>query len=401
MKKTYSLLPFQEEFIASESKFTALRGGLGAGKSFALCLWVIYRAVNYKGSKGVLCANSYSQLQRATLTTLFGLLDDIGIHYKYNKLEQMVYLENGSSIKAQSLEAYDDLRGAEYSYGAVDEAAYSSQAAWNVLAGRIRKKGYGPLQVKAATTPNGFNFFWDIFVGSATSYHREIYADPRLNFHLPEGYLESLESSYDPLTYRQEVLGEYVASTTGRKYYAFDRTKHVREFDHTGLVSAGIPANAGNDFNVSPITSACGWLLNGTYHVSHEIFRHKSNTFELAEQLKLLPIDVRTCYPDASGNQRRTSAPRTDHQILRDAGFIVKSLRRNPAIKDRINTVNWLFSQDRIIIHPRCEQLIKDLEAATWDNKDPDVGHITDALGYWNYYETPMIGKGEVKQRSF
>lgn len=401
MEKTYSLLPFQHDLIVSEAQFTALRGGLGAGKSFALCLWVILRAMNYPGARGVICANSYSQLQRATLTTLFTLLDEIGIVYKYNKLEQMVYLENGSAIKAQSLEAYDDLRGAEYSFAAVDEAAYSSQAAWNVLAGRIRRKGFGPLQIKAATTPNGFNFFWEIFVGSATEMHQEIYADPRLNIHLPEGYLEALSASYDPLTYRQEVLGEYVATTTGRKYYAFDRQQHVQEFDYKKFVGAGFQANAGNDFNVSPITSVAGWLVNGTYYISHEVFKHKSNTFQLADELKSLPISVGTCYPDASGNQKRTSAPMTDHQILRDAGFTVKSLRRNPAIKDRINTINWLFSQGRIVVHPRCEHLIRDLETETWDNKDPEIGHITDALGYWCYYESPMMGGSDVKQRSF
>lgn len=401
MSKTIKLLPFQHDLIASESKYAALRGGLGAGKTFALCLWVIFRIVTYKGCRGVLCANSYSQLQRATLTTLFSICDDIGIGYRYNKLEQMVYFENGSSVKAQSLEAFDDLRGAEYAFGAVDEAAYTTQEAWNVLLGRIRLKGYGPLQVKAATTPNGFNFFYEIFKGNPSEYHEEIYADPLLNHHLPEGYLDSLKNSYDPLTYEQEVLGRYVANTTGKKYYAFDRNNHVREFSADGFVQSGLGASAGVDFNVSPITSCIGWLVNGTYYIYDEVFKHKSNTFELTEQLKLKNLKVEICYPDASGNQRRTSAARTDHQILRDSGFIVRHKRRNPPIKDRVNTVNWLFSQKRIVIHPRCENLIRDLEFETWEKNEPDVGHINDALGYWCWYETPMMSKTEVRQRDF
>jgi len=303
----------------------------------------------------------------------------------------MIYLENGSKAKAHSLEAYDDLRGMEAAWAIVDELAFSSIKAWNVLVGRIRLKGYGPLQIRAGSTPNGFNFVYDMFAGPLkTIYHEEVYADTRLNYHLPEGYLESLTASYDPLTYRQEVLGEYVASTAGRKYYAFDRNNNVTAFDHSRFVLAGLESSVGVDFNVNPATAAIGWLWNGTYYIVDEIFQENSNTFNQVKEINEAGYGTKIAYPDAAGKSRNSSSTKTDHEIIREGGLEVRAPRKNPPIKDRVNTANWLFSNNKVIIHPRCKNLIRDFEEEVWEKNPDEIGHVADGATYWMHYETPM-----------
>jgi hypothetical protein len=81
---------------------------------------------------------------------------------------------------------------------------------------------------------------------------------------------------------------------------------------------------------------------------------------------------------------------------LKDDGFIVKDTR-NPFVKDRINNVNRLLKDGRIIIDPKCKRLIQDFEKVVWDGQDLDkrsdasLTHISDALGYWCWSLDNMV----------
>jgi hypothetical protein len=117
---------------------------------------------------------------------------------------------------------------------------------------------------------------------------------------------------------------------------------------------------------------------------------------------------------DATGEQRRSSASRTDWQIVKDffgryqdryrANLRIPSA--NPPVKDRINCVNAMLhnhaGEHRLLIDPRCKHLIKDLEQVCWkvdphgnplaelDKSDPMRTHVSDAVGYWIAREFPM-----------
>ena len=78
----------------------------------------------------------------------------------------------------------------------------------------------------------------------------------------------------------------------------------------------------------------------------------------------------------------------------------------------RVNTVNSMLcnqrQEQRLIIHPDCQQLIKDFERVTWavdgngnimaniDKSDPMRTHVSDALGYKLAYESDLVRKGRV-----
>src|ERR1700736_147025 len=170
------------------------------------------------------------------------------------------------------------------------------------------------------------------------------------------------------------------------------------------------------DFNMNPLCSVLGQTLNGVVHILDELILPDSNTLAACEeflsrtrkwttvpevfddvlldagieyedvvmQLQPRPLNV-YIYGDATGDQRKTSASRTDWQIVKDffgcyanryrASFHVPS--SNPPVKDRINCVNALLrnhaGQHRLRIDPRGKQLIKDLEQVCW-KADPH-GH--------------------------
>ena len=109
-------------------------------------------------------------------------------------------------------------------------------------------------------------------------------------------------------------------------------------------------------------------------------------------------------HPDPSAKSRKTSAPagETDLTIIERAGWVVN--RDSPyKVIDRINSVNAMLlnaqGSRRLLISPKCPQLIKALDGLTYKegSKIPDnrsgLDHVTDALGYLIMGVFPIITK--------
>jgi hypothetical protein len=125
-------------------------------------------------------------------------------------------------------------------------------------------------------------------------------------------------------------------------------------------------------------------------------------------------------YGDATGSSRKTSASRTDWQIIKE--FFGRNTERfkvqfrvpgaNPPVKDRVNCLNARLcnyaGDRRVLIAPKCKELAKDFEQVGWktdangnalaelDKSDGLRTHVSDALGYMIAKEFPMRGvRGE------
>jgi hypothetical protein len=108
-------------------------------------------------------------------------------------------------------------------------------------------------------------------------------------------------------------------------------------------------------------------------------------------------------YPDASGKQRRTSTTTTDIEILKNAGFKVNARNQNPYVADRVKNMNRMFlngnNEINYYVNTRtCQEYTEALERMSNDkNGVPDktsgFDHITDAGGYFLYYEYPLKEK--------
>jgi len=190
--------------------------------------------------------------------------------------------------------------------------------------------------------------------------------------------------------------GEYQDSGEGQVYHAFDRSICVHRIEpqkRVGTVMVGM------DFNVNPMTAIVGYYVDKTFYVIDEVYLQNSDTYRMADELIRRGYAGAWVYPDSTGKNRRTSG-KSDHIILRDAGFLVKPTV-NPFVRDRVNNMNRLLRDGMIIIEPSCKKLIQDLEKVVWkgdhldDGPEGDLTHITDALGYWTWsldnlvYKTP------------
>ena len=377
----------QMQFLGIKEKFGLFRGGLGSGKTHAGCAWVILMVLTYPKALGLITAPSYKQLNDATLPTLFKILNMLQIPFSYTRGSKAEVRINNTKIHCRSVKNYEDLRGPEYGWCYADEGALYKKEAVQVIIGRLRDIN-GPRQLRFTTTPRGFNWMHEFFEEEKDETKQTVTAKTMDNKHLPDDYLQTLEAQYDPKFLAQERDGLYINIFAGQVYYAFDRDKHVREFDES--IFRNTTKRIGVDFNVNPITASQGWVHGNKLVIGDEHWKGDSNTYELADALyEKFTTHKTTIHPDSTGKGRKTSAVKTDHQILKDKGFLLK-VKTNPEVKDRVNCINGLFAHNRIIIHPRCVKLIKDLEQLTHGNKDDMLSHMSDTLGYMAWAHFPL-----------
>lgn len=380
----------QYEFLYDDTSEVLFCGGVGSGKTTAGAFKVIRFINEYPGVTGLITANTHSQLTKATLTELFKWLDIFGIKYKYlvNQNILWVFGEKPTKILCYSMEKPENLAGPNVGWCWQDEASFYKKLAYDKASARVRDKN-GPCQIFKTTTPNGFNWLYEHYVEKENTNKRLIYSNTMDNMvNLDSGFVDRLNDAYDKKMAEQEISGAFVNMNAGQVYYGFDRRRHVKEGVHlkdTDLLIVGL------DFNVHPLCGVYVAQRGGMIYVVDELYLENSNTFQAAKEIKKAhPARYLQVIADETGNRRRTSANQTDHEIIRRSGLDLVKFK-NPAVKDRQNNMNRLFDKNYIKIHPRCKNLIKDLEQLVHDNDDEMLSHISDALGYVCWKLNPLI----------
>lgn len=397
------LLPYQYDFVTNNSPNLAFIGAVATGKTEAIAFFILRMISEYPKTIGLLVSNTNSQLINSTLSSLTGVLDRLGIEYSTSLGVKKSITILGRKVLLYSLEKVDSIRGITVGWIVADELAFAKDKyCYDVIKTRMRCPK-GPLFFRACSTKNGYNWFYDLYSSpTKTNNFQVIEAKTAQNTFLPKQFLEDLLEDYgstDNPMYRQEVLNEYVNLTSGAVYYSFNRDKHVKDLigDPRKHVYIGV------DFNIDVLNAVFVQYINNTFYVVGSLhFKEEgANTFLLAEKLQeeLKDYVFRSVIPDSTGRSRKTSSAKSDHEILRDAGFRV-SYVTNPRIRDRQNAVNRCFYKDKLFIDSSCKELIRELETLSARDKEGSVAHISVALGYVINKLDPLR-KPQTKSRSY
>jgi hypothetical protein len=285
------------------------------------------------------------------------------------------------------MDNYEMHRGIEIGWFWLDESRDMKKEAFEVMIGRLRDKKAKRFRALLTSSPKGFDWQYDYFDGDGKTNNCEVInARSYDNIYLPDGYVDTLEQQYDEKMREQEIEGKIIDIMSGGVYYAFSRDKNVKEFEWRQQ-----KFYCSMDFNVDPMTSVVGFIENDVIYIFDEFWLRDSNTFQMSGKLKD-KYGVCDIIPDSTSNKRSTNSYKSDIQILKEDGHTI-IYNPNPYVEDRYNCVNGLLSKGRIVIHPRCEKLIKDLERMTRNNKDHLISHISDALGYmsWKFFPIKRI----------
>lgn len=440
--------PSQLAFHQLSSKVKGFSGPVGSGKSKALCFEGLRLAYRNPGCMGLIGAPTYPMLRDVTRAAFLSLLEDSRVPHRFVKSENCIHiLEPKSLVVFRSLDKPVSLVGMNLAWFGVDELTYTKEDAWKRLEARLREPKAKQKEAFGSWTPKGFDWVWRRFISAGAIPGYAHIRARRDNPAVSDEYYEGLKHSYDERFYLQEVEGEYLSVFAGRVYYAFERAANVKplEFDRS------LPLVWSLDFNVNPMCSVLAQIDPGkvdmlaipqgdsrSLRVIDEIVLPDSNTESACDAFLARTEALREKYGfpggvltvqvfgDPAGNQRRSSADKTDWRIIRQfASRYSDKLRlvfdvpsAHPSVKGRVNAVNALLKNTagecRLLIDPRCRDLIADMEQVAWKTdaagntlneiakSDPARTHVSDALGYAVEREFGLkVVQGPQNNRSF
>lgn len=383
-----SLTGPQREVWDVPTRFKLLCSGRRFGKTYLCISRLVTWAIENEGSLNWYVTQNYKSAKQIAWRQLRSMVP-IEMFVKKNESELSVELSNGSIIALKGADNADSLRGVSLSSLIVDEAAYVKQEAWEMVLRPALSDQGGPAWF--ITTPAGLNWFHDLW--------EQAEGEPDWSTHsyttieggnVPAEEIAAAKRTLDERTFRQEYLASF-ETLTGRVYPDFSDDNISKEAEDTGGDILW-----GTDFNVSIMAGVLASRVGDTIHIWDEVAVKQSNTDEVCAMLKArFPDRKIVAYPDPTGSARKTSAAgETDHGIIRKYGFQCISPRHPWAVKDKINSTNWLCKnaagQIRLFIHPRCKHTIKALKNVTYKEGSEDyvidktagIEHWTDGLGY-------------------
>ena len=417
----YKPLPSQQRFHDSIARFKGFSGPVGSGKSQALCHEAIRLSYYNVGRLGLIGAPTYPMLRDATLATFTEILRDNDIPFEFNKAESVLVMsETRSRILFRAVDEFERLRGTNLAWFGLDELTYTSEDAWLRLEGRLRDPEAVRLCGFAVWTPKGFDWVYRRFLRERVEGYEAILATPYENTHILDripDYYERLKRSYDQRFFEQEALGAYLNVNAGAVYHAFLRERNVRELK----LDPTLPLLWTLDFNVDPMSSVIAQKVNDEIRVLDEIVLSRASTQQACEEFNSRFPNHQAgivIYGDASGSRMQTSGT-NDYAIVSE--FLLRTGYRdyrqrvpasNPPVRERVALVNAQllskYEDVRLLIDPKCKEVIKDLEEVTYKmdsgvidkEKDPRRTHLSDALGYLAWQECrPQVSYGEQPAR--
>ena len=387
----------QKTIVSDTHRFRVVSAGRRFGKTF-LAVRELARYARQPEQKVLYVAPTYRMAKGIVWDNLKAKLISLNWVKKINESDLNIQLINGTKINIRGADNFDSLRGLEYNFIVMDEAAMIDPRAWSEVLRATVSNTQG--DVMFISTPTGkSNWFYDLFMRNqedSRNWSSFQYTSIE-GGNIPLEEIEQARKDLDSRTFRQEFEASF-EQYMGRIAYNFDREHNVIKIEDPDLKVLHI----GTDFNVSPITAAIHIRKDDTLLQFDEINMHSANTQDLCDEIKnRYPRSKVFVYPDPSGTQRKTSAGgQTDHSILSNNGFIVKSPRKHNAVKDRINSYNArLCSSDgqrHLYISPNCKHTIESLEKFSYKEgtQIPDKNgydHMFDAASYCVDYLFPLV----------
>ena len=407
---TKDLLPHQQKFCEDiDHRKLALVCGFGAGKTYALVSKSIILASMNVGCISAIFEPTAPMLRDILMRTMNELLElwEIPFTFRASPLPeyQLQFKEGVHTILLRTILTYQRLRGQNLCAVGFDEAdtvnKRDAEQAMNMALARLRSGDVQ--QFYATTTPEGHSWAFDTFEKNAKEDTMLIKAKTSDNPYLPEGFIDSLLENYPPQLIQAYLNGNFCNLTTGQVYDKFDRNIHVLETDP--VINEHEPIRVGIDFNIGNMNAVIGIAAANKFIVIDEISK-SHDTDSLAKEIKAkYPFNKIYVYPDASGGNRSTNASKTDIQILESYGFLNQSALSNPAIRDRVNSVQGMFlngkGESKMMISKKAIRLIECLELQSYNDRgepDKDAGydHMNDALGYitWRLFNPLHMNAG-------
>ena len=416
----------QADFYALTCKHPSFVAGFGTGKSETMANQAFMDASHSSNALIGLYEPTYDLIRLIMAPRMEEKLQEYGVRYKYNKSENIIYTSS-SQIGDFILRTLDNptrIVGYETYRAHVDELDTLSEEkaahAWIKILARNRQNpdnldeahkifneerqrfsAYN--RVSAYCTPEGFKFMYKTWGRNPKPGYEMIQASTHSNPFLPDDYIETLRNSYPANLIEAYIEGKFTNLTSGSVYTSYDRKLNAtdRVVEAKDVLHIGMDFNVGKMSAIVHVTDYCDIIDEEITSAVHE-FLGLLDTPEMIKAIQAKYPDHKIfIYPDASGQNRKSSnASETDISQLK-AAFNVRAKTKNPFVKNRIASVQGMLCNANNIIRyfineDTCPGTADSLEQQAYNkagepDKSHDNDHPNDALGYYIHNRYPII----------
>jgi len=390
-----TFLPKQKLILETTKRFPFYAGGFGSGKTLLGCHKVIKECLENPRSVWLCASQTFPQCRDTVLVTFLQEValiqkhfDDAGISMKlvkdYNKTELRITFYNGSVVLFRSCEDYSKFKSLTLSGFFLDEPVDVAQDVFNMLQGRLRdrhtKHHFGVL---AGNPTNKSSWLFELYFKNPPSDdYLAVQTSTYDNTFLPDGYIKSMEESYDVDWTRRYLKGEWF-NFEGLVYSEFDRSVHVG--DYRGNVYNTY--YGGFDFGFK--NPSCLLIIakdsDDNLIVLQELYQSGLTLTELGDR-------VGEMVKPFLGNFRKVFADPSMPIAIEEIKKHCRCEAGNNDVLNGITAVKSLFKTRKLFVDRCCVNLIRELESYQYE-KDSRTkvfsespvkrdDHAVDALRY-------------------
>jgi terminase large subunit-like protein len=354
-------------------------------------------------SSSLFIAKSYASQKKATREKFMRLFAkqqfEVNTDLVYNKQFPTSAIFMGSADKSP-----DSQRGGTYSMIHGSEVAFWKVESGESLTGFLGKV-IQPTTAKTGgyifleSTNNGKNGWYDLWEDYKNwgFFRLKLTLTDLLYLGLvTQEYYDYIKKTTPPDIFKQEYECEFI-TFLGKAYAEFDIHQHVEDIPGPLRWQKSVLAI---DWGYHPSATCVlfGYVSDGVLCVYDEHYQHKERTDDtkLAIESRLYNFTVDEFAAVADHEQDRIDE-------LNLAGITCGKAKKQNVLgaRTQIKTMLW---NNKIKIHPRCKFLIRDLEAACWDDKhDGEIDYSQCTWGHFDAeaalrYLVRELGQFEVKK---
>lgn len=402
----------------SPAKYPSIIGGMGSGKTYGGTTRVLHLLGEEPGISIAYYMPTYDLLRLRAIPGLEEELERRNFKSTLNKSEYTLTIPKLGQIYFRSYDTPKRIIAYEVSHSIVDELDTLDREKAATVWRKVTERNRGATThltgntIGNVTTPDqGLSGFTYSRWGHLIDPNRLFKMDEQKKYHLiraptytnvcipggVEDYIAQIREGYDPIMAEMYIEGLFVSLSQDKVYHFFNRNEH-----HTSMVldDSDKVLHVSIDFNIGGCCSVVWLITDNKPYAVKEFVSHDTRDFCIKlSKFKRKNRKIKV-YPDATGGSESTNASESDLAIIRGAGYTVDCPNGNPAIRDRVNSMNGLFSHNRISINTNeCSRFTEALEAQGYDkkgkpekfNEHPSLDDWTDSAGYFVHRKFPII----------
>lgn len=335
-------------------------------------------------------APTYKDFKRDLLPLVESIAESNRISIPFHKTDHYFTLP-WTRGRLYVVSAENPLRGPNWGYGGINEVTLIPMMRYREFIGRVRLKRAKYPQIVSCGTPEGIaSEYYEFFVEKPPGPARIIYGSTEDNLeNINSNYIQVLKDSFDQVMLDAYLKGMFINMKGNRFYYSYDPT---RNDDETIEEDTESQVFFSLDYNVEPMIGTAWHFDDGILKAFDQVvIETNARTDHFAQALKARGFTPgRTIiFPDPAGESRSTKG-QPDNEILRQAGYEVRTRPQAPPIRQRQLNVNNLLEKRWIRLNPKKVTYLKkdlmgvELDTATMQKvkTNPKLTHASDGMDY-------------------